>query len=804
MPGLICQACSEKIDKFVKFREQIENSYYLLCQCVGVDPNETDNSNFIQIDPGPSTDTTVLYSPTKIINKEKEKSFIKYKSKDHVDDDEVANSISSLFKDHLVSGISSSDLLVNPQDGYINVNNVSYSEMAEDADVYKNSDNYMSIGLSEEGIVDSQQSNLLSKDLNSVLSNGDNINLPDSAFNIKLHDGSTDPKIYNISFSDNNSEALQDIFQVLDNDEDGGQNGFDDITKFLKSSQNIDFKKLKEEIKIIKDKNERIDCDAEIDPDSLIKKLASRGVTFVKKEDAIEEVTPDNFISDNLTAQMSSNTETITEEYGNIFSLLTSNETAVPRVPPIKFDETDNETPDIVFARMLAKERETYTKALVQDELTPRITKISSILINESDNTQVIEGCGEKQLLKFRTYMCHLCLMEFRECDMNILIQHSESHFICGNTSIPGVEQNRPLFRCEFCAENFNDRHLFIIHQRKHLGIRPFDCVICYKSFALMEKLSEHMANHVKVNSDQYPCFCCGQILKKKQDLLYHERTHFVTAPLVCTTCNKTFSNIETLKMHRKRHTEGSKHCCEKCGKAFFSNNQLKRHEQSHLGVRRFPCNFCTKAFYSNAERRRHLLYHFKTKKFKCMECDKAFYESGHLTIHMRTHTNFKPYICDVCGKGFPTRVKLMRHLKMHAKHNQSPAEIRDKLMLKQNMPEKVPAKTKVTPKFTKLNPANKKVGGISILGVNSSSTNSIVSMEVLNNLGLENLQDDEDESYIIIEGDDSNGEDATTDLSSFNGVQVFTDDNGQVFYVLDDEEFTNLSTNNVEENDTT
>ncbi|XP_044729353.1 zinc finger protein 354B-like, partial [Chrysoperla carnea] len=218
---------------------------------------------------------------------------------------------------------------------------------------------------------------------------------------------------------------------------------------------------------------------------------------------------------------------------------------------------------------------------------------------------------------------------------------------------------------CPPCSKAFTQKYDFILHQRRHLGIRPFQCKYCDKKFVTITLCKEHERKHTKETT--FLCKYCGKSYVRISDLRNHEKTvHTKEGPINCKVCNKLFSNLSSYKLHSKRHELGLRFVCKFCNKAYYSNSELQRHEQIHSGTRKFPCDLCENSFMSQPELNRHLKYHKGDKQYKCNVCGKCYYESGHLRIHERSHTGVKPFECKVCSKRFVSRAKLLRHAKIH------------------------------------------------------------------------------------------------------------------------------------------
>ena len=65
------------------------------------------------------------------------------------------------------------------------------------------------------------------------------------------------------------------------------------------------------------------------------------------------------------------------------------------------------------------------------------------------------------------------------------------------------TRKSRTFFRCKFqdCNKVFNKSSNFISHQRKHTGLKPFKCDICFGSYSQPGSLKRHKLTMHPTNS---------------------------------------------------------------------------------------------------------------------------------------------------------------------------------------------------------------------------------------------------------------------------------------------------------------
>ncbi|CAH1119816.1 unnamed protein product [Phaedon cochleariae] len=199
---------------------------------------------------------------------------------------------------------------------------------------------------------------------------------------------------------------------------------------------------------------------------------------------------------------------------------------------------------------------------------------------------------------------------------------------------------------CETCGKGFNDMILYKEHNNEHLGIKPFSCIVCSKTFTYSRYLFTHQVRSHRVGIE-------GQLL-----------------PNQCHVCSKVFSKAATLEKHvEERHVKHQlphvkKHLCDTCGKGFAQKNKLRVHCRVHTGFKPYSCTYCAKSFTKKDYLVMHERVHSGEKPYSCEYCGKCFSQGAPLRIHLRTHTGERPYVCQFCSVGFTSRGGLNMHCK--------------------------------------------------------------------------------------------------------------------------------------------
>eukprot|EP00116_Pleurobrachia_bachei_P006075 sb/3466337/ len=118
---------------------------------------------------------------------------------------------------------------------------------------------------------------------------------------------------------------------------------------------------------------------------------------------------------------------------------------------------------------------------------------------------------------------------------------------------------------------------------------KRFTCDLCDSVFTQLYNLERHVEDiHNTPAHIRYVCTGCGCQIKRKDNLIQHQRKGCVTVKRIpCPVCNKRFTTAGCMRRHIKTvHNKSDIVSCEQCGYETAYKHQLKSHQRLVHGSR--------------------------------------------------------------------------------------------------------------------------------------------------------------------------------------------------------------------------
>ena len=242
-------------------------------------------------------------------------------------------------------------------------------------------------------------------------------------------------------------------------------------------------------------------------------------------------------------------------------------------------------------------------------EETTEDAKDNYTIINSSDSNDLsIRLTIKKEPKVKRKKICHITAdikEESSKDSVNIFPCHVCQDLFNSTKSltfhIETLHSDVEKLTCAMCQKKFPNFTNLMIHTRKHLGIRPFSCHHCTKSFCDAKYLNDHKSRCKKVLSPNpnakddlaskiiytakgsSPCNVCRQAfdnygdLRRHVGLIHPEQVDNLT----CSICQQKIARFDALMDHTRRHLNIRPYSCAKCGAAFHTKPNVNQHVKS-------------------------------------------------------------------------------------------------------------------------------------------------------------------------------------------------------------------------------
>jgi KRAB domain-containing zinc finger protein len=138
------------------------------------------------------------------------------------------------------------------------------------------------------------------------------------------------------------------------------------------------------------------------------------------------------------------------------------------------------------------------------------------------------------------------------------------------------------MFPCLDCGKGFlTNQHLNYHVNGVHRNLRPFCCSICNKTFSRQTGLM----NHQKEIHEKAKTYCpiCKKPLVGPRNIQRHiDTVHLGLKPYNCHGCEKSFGFLNNLQKHLKiAHKKSIVFTCSECGQKFDRQKSLQIHQKN-------------------------------------------------------------------------------------------------------------------------------------------------------------------------------------------------------------------------------
>jgi KRAB domain-containing zinc finger protein len=196
-------------------------------------------------------------------------------------------------------------------------------------------------------------------------------------------------------------------------------------------------------------------------------------------------------------------------------------------------------------------------------------------------------------------------------------------------------QMHKPKVKCQVCFKEIRKRHL-LNHQKRHEGIKDFNCDLCPAAFVTKTHLVSHMWVHR--NEKKFNCHHCTRGFNTNFHFKQHLLSHSVNPPkFECDSCPKFYSTKKSLLIHMINiHTNKNNFKCDECNFTTKWKETLKKHKTIHTNFRPFSCQTCPRKFRTKADLQFHQDGHKLIKDFECEICGKKFLGQNRLQLHIK------------------------------------------------------------------------------------------------------------------------------------------------------------------------
>ncbi|XP_006824171.1 uncharacterized protein LOC102800530 [Saccoglossus kowalevskii] len=159
-------------------------------------------------------------------------------------------------------------------------------------------------------------------------------------------------------------------------------------------------------------------------------------------------------------------------------------------------------------------------------------------------------------------------------------------------------DEPKKIYSCLQCGKEYSSRNNLKRHKLTHLGMKPYRCNICKRTFQRRDYAIWHQQKYHNFFGRDISIVSVLQV--PKFPLNRSEASQSVKA-----SSTGESPAAPSMSSRKGRGVGGSKQAsnapkafqCPQCGKQFVSSRTLKRHKLTHTGLKPFKCNICGRSF---------------------------------------------------------------------------------------------------------------------------------------------------------------------------------------------------------------
>ena len=328
---------------------------------------------------------------------------------------------------------------------------------------------------------------------------------------------------------------------------------------------------------------------------------------------------------------------------------------------------------------------------------------------------------------------CMVCVLTFPKC--SLLKQHIEVNHpthvqqhlqneepeckYCRKTflswrNLKCHHRSPKTYKCSKCPKELNTRQGLVVHERRHSGERPVQCILCHDRFIDTSALKKHERRQHS-DSHSFKCEYCSKTFPSHPMLQAHDqvcRQHprenkqsesggspassalhdasvgeDLLVEQITSSCE-----IDPLAMNSKSLTQQpeAELGTSKEGSVAAKDGDVAENHQEASNMKVHRCSMCLEEFNSAAELKEHATLHTGEKPFRCNTCHEGFYFKYQVQLHVKTFHGQNAIKCLVCVQTFPNCSTLKKHMEKRHPDNVEATEPKGTKALQCNICMKV------------------------------------------------------------------------------------------------------------------